>query len=496
MEIAILIGSKSSAMGAQRGKMIVCKKPSSGYAAVSTFARSPVKLPSILASLPVLFCCASALVALPASQESMRRAEGKLTLSVKATCLEVCAAERKTCTSLKTGGAEQAMVCWEVFRNCKKQCASGSSPDAKGAQASIQPDKVKLDAIVWPVGKWPEGVTSSDSSIWVAISGERRIVELDRISGEELQSIKVGRFPVDMATDSAGEIFSLVYTDFVVWSQPTLGRGKKLAKLDGYPAGMVANDRALWILINPDADGWSGKTKVVLVDQKSGRLNTSQTFDSLVNGSDIATSNRNVWVVHGSNSGRSRISLFDAYSLSSSGKIEIDAFVTKITANPKGVFVGGGVWDQSGVVIKFNPRQEVEAARVALPGQFIAALTADEHHVIAAGRNGRIWLLSPDDLSIERVIDLSIGSFVPSDIVAIGNRLFLTTHRGEGDNGSVIVVDDARSVLSQCAAACDKDEEQCHHDAGVDAVHGGSDKAFRTAVGACAAKQRQCRNDC
>ncbi|MEZ5853190.1 MAG: hypothetical protein R3D67_00035 [Hyphomicrobiaceae bacterium] len=166
-------------------------------------------------------------------------------------------------------------------------------------------------------------------------------------------------------------------------------------------------------------------------------MTNSQIFSK--NGSAIATAQGKVWVVHGER-GSGLVTVLDADSLSIDQQLPLDRFMTTIAANERSVYVGGGEWDRSGMVIKLDAASGREQARVVLPDQFVGTLLADGGEVLAIGRKGRIWRMSSRDLSIRSVIDLSIGPFEPHKAVRVGDRLAITTHRGQGENGSVVVV--------------------------------------------------------
>jgi hypothetical protein len=313
----------------------------------------------------------------------------------------------------------------------------GVASDKRIIEGAPGPEAVSLPAVMWPVGKWPEGIVYDGKSLWIAESARRRIAQLNITNGRVIKRVKVGRLPVDMVATSDGRVFSLVYTDQLVWLQPKRGRGARFARLKDYPEGMVNDDRTLWVLTHPG--GSSAQTKVVRLDQRSGKAKGSDNLGQ--NGSDLAVANGKVWVVHGT--GKSgQLSLLDPDTLAGKGQIHVNGFVSQIAANDHGVFVSGGEWDKSGLVLKFDGETRTEMARRMLPGQFVYSMTADEKHVIAIGRQGKIWILSPEDLSILREIDLSIGQFEPRMILPIGDTLYITTSRGRGGNGSVVVVKD------------------------------------------------------
>lgn len=298
------------------------------------------------------------------------------------------------------------------------------------------PERVNLQASVWPIGKWPEGITSDGQNLWIAESGVRHVAQMDATNGRIIKRVKVGRLPVDMVANPAGRVFSLIYTDGLVWSHPGRGKSKRIAKLRDYPADMVANDRYLYILTQPG--GSSANTKVVRVDQRSGKAKGSGPIQD-GSAAGIALVAGRVWLVHG-NGRAGRISVLEPDTLRLRAIFDVKAFVRSIAANSQGAFVAGGEWDKSGVVIGFDPQTGLQRARADLPGQFIAKLQVFQNHVIAVGNGGTIWILSNSDLSVKRVINTSFGQFQPQDVHVTPSTLFITTHRGKGVNGSVLAV--------------------------------------------------------
>lgn len=334
-------------------------------------------------------------------------------------------------------GSVLAVRNWQPGRTQDQQVATltpATPPTLPPAPAA--PERVNLPASVWPIGKWPEGITSDGQNLWIAESGVRHVAQMNASTGQIMQRIKVGRLPVDMVASPAGRVFSLIYTDGLVWSHPARGKGKRLAKLSDYPQDMVANDRYLYILTHPG--GSSANTKVVRVDQRTGQIKGSGPVpDSSSAG--IALVNGKVWIVHGN--GRSgKISVLEPDSLKLRAVWNVSAFVRSIAANEHGAFAAGGEWNKSGVVIRFDPTTGLEKAQANLPGQFVAKIGVFQDRVIAIGNGGIIWVLSAHDLRIQRVISTSFGTFQPQDVHATSSTLYVTTHRGRGVNGSVLAV--------------------------------------------------------
>ena len=311
-----------------------------------------------------------------------------------------------------------------------------TTPSVPPTKPKPKTEHVTLPAAVWPIGKWPEGITSDGQNLWIAESGVRRVAQMDPTNGRVIKRVKVGRLPVDMVADPTGQVFSLVYTDGLVWSHPAQGKGRRLAKLTDYPEDMVADSKFLWVLTHPG--GSSANTKVVRIDRRSGKTKTSNALPDQ-NASGIALSRGRIWLVHGQGRG-GRISVVDANTLARGGSIGVNVFLTDIASSDQGMFVSGGEFNKSGTVVKYNPGNGREEARAQLPGQFIGTLAAFQDHVVAIGSGGTIWVLSASDLSIRRVITLNFGQYQAQDVHVTASSLFITTHRGQGSNGSVLAV--------------------------------------------------------
>ncbi|NNF77102.1 MAG: hypothetical protein HKN05_03645, partial [Rhizobiales bacterium] len=206
--------------------------------------------------------------------------------------------------------------------------------------------------------------------------------------------------------------------------------------LTDYPEDMVADSKFLWVLTHPG--GSSANTKLARIDHRTGENKSSNALPDQ-NASAIALSRGRIWMVHGQGRG-GRISVIDANTLAPGGSIGVNVFLTAIASSNQGMFVSGGEYNKSGTVVKYNPGNGREEARAQLPGQFIGTLAAFQDHVVAIGSGGTIWVLAASDLSIRRVITLNFGQYQAQDVHVTAFTLFITTHRGQGSNGSVLAV--------------------------------------------------------
>ncbi len=312
-------------------------------------------------------------------------------------------------------------------------------PDTAGQPVPPKPAEVEaltLPATFWPVGPWPEGIVFDGQSFWVAESGHRQIAQLGPSNGQIISRTRVGRLPVDMAVNSAGQIYSLVYTDQLIWSQRAGRKGRRFARLKDYPEGLTNDDETLWALVLPE--GSSASSKVVRLDQK-----TSDAIGSSIlgrNASGIVLAGNSIWVSHGLGPDGGQVTQLNPRTLDVTQVHTTADSLSNIAANSSGVFAAGGVWDQSGVVIKLDQQTGQQLARTVLPGQFSYSIAATENHVIVAGYQGRIWVLDASDLTLRRQIDIDAGPFQPRTILPTSDRLLITTQRGQGDDGSVVVI--------------------------------------------------------
>lgn len=320
----------------------------------------------------------------------------------------------------------------------EQEVAVATPPSAPVTPPPAKPqiERVQITPSVWPIGKWPEGITSDGKSLWIAESGVRRVAQMDAQTGRIIKRVKVGRLPVNMVANRSGQVFSLVHTDALVWSHPPRGKGKRLGRLRDYPADMVAEGRYLYILTQPG--GSSANTKVVRMDQRTGRsIGSDRLPDG--NAAGIAMVGGKVWLVHGQGSA-GRISVLEPDSLRLRAVWNVDGFVRSIAANSQGAFVAGGEFNKAGLVIRFNPQTGLEEARQTLPREFIGTLAVFQDNVIAIGSSGTIWVLAAQDLTIRRVIKLNVGAYNPRGIHPTAAALYITNQQGQGSNGTVLAV--------------------------------------------------------
>lgn len=338
-----------------------------------------------------------------------------------------------TCANGATGWLLLADVLGQPGYDGPKFLEYGVSVDQVIAATDPGPAPIKLKAVMWPVGKWPEGIAYDGKSLWYAEAGKRRIVKLDITNGRVIKRIKVGRYPSAMVSNARGSVFTLAIYSNLVWSQHSDGRGRRLSWLPDYSVDMVGDDETLWVITQLTKQ--NNVEQVVRIDQKTGKSTRSKTLSG--QGFNVTQGFGKVWVSHGD-----YISLLDAKTLGDIREVTLNEFMFDLKANAHGVY-SSAAKDRDRAnnfsVVKLDGETGRVAARRTLPLP-VYKLAVDDDHVIAASGEGKIWVLSPKDLSILKVIELSVGRFEPFTILPLGDTLYITTHKGRGENGSVVVV--------------------------------------------------------
>lgn len=378
-----------------------------------------------------------------------------------ATCARACEAERdcQAWTYVRPGGLPEALDMSDAICRLKAEvtdarsnacCISGYKGDVQAEaddgptvdeKPPSLPESVQRTPDVISVGKWPEGIAWDGLSIWVAESGRRRITRLDPDSGEVLQRVRVGRLPVGMTSTSEGSVYAAVATDKIIWRQPADdSRGGVFAQLRNYPQAIASDDDAVWVLTW--VGGSSSQTQVVRMDLDTGRISRSAILPR--NGFDLAVTQDTVWILHRyDGEGECALIGLDKRSLEEVSRTAFPGFTSFLAANDDGVFAAGAGFEENGLVVKFDLATGQEVARHG-SDVIIAGIAADEQYVITADMAGEIQIHSADALSPLRGISLTNGPFRPQKLLPVNDRLFITTHQGDGANGSLLVVEDWR----------------------------------------------------
>ena len=311
------------------------------------------------------------------------------------------------------------------------------------APVSIPAPKVEditLTPKVWPVGKWPEGMAHDGNALWVAESGQRNLAQINPDSGAVMERVSAGRLPVGVVSNPVtGDVFAAVATDQKVVRFSRSAKGGAFASLSDYPNSIAADETAVWVLMW--VDGSNAQSKMVRYDQKTASTTTSGLLGSGAWG--VAKSGNALWTNHtGGTEGaiNTVVSQFDPKTLKPTQKIELAGNLGGLAATEGSVFVCGGNWDVDGVVVRIDPGTLKETARKQIPGEFSYRIAADADYVVVAGAKGTLSVFSADDLALRRTIHLDWKAYQPSSLLIVGEVLYVAAHEGEGENGSVLVV--------------------------------------------------------
>jgi hypothetical protein len=194
----------------------------------------------------------------------------------------------------------------------------------------------------------------------------------------------------------------------------------------------------LWVVSDVDCSAPSVLTRV---SHLNGR--TAKVADLAGGPVDMKAAHGNVYIGHMSQAGRAAfVSVVDARSGSATASPDLPIQYPRMAANAAGVYVGGAPLDQdAGMVLKLNPGQAAFAVTQRLP-EPVAALGATNQYVIAAGRNGTIFILSSSDLALVRTINTG-QPIQPHDVLAIGNTIAVVSSAGNevASDNAVYLID-------------------------------------------------------
>ncbi len=286
------------------------------------------------------------------------------------------------------------------------------------------------------VGKWAEGIASDGSSLWVAESGQRSIVQISK-AGAIVRRETVGRLPVGM-TSLDSRVYALVQTDKIVWQQPATGPGKRLATLAGCPEAISAGAQALWVLTWPDCSNID--TRLVRIDPVTGAQ--TQTAALGRGGQALVAAHGKAWLGHISGD---RLSVVDSRTLAVEQRTIRDADIFTLAANRTALFVGGRLQKNAkgGFVVLIDPGTGEETKRLEF-GAIIQVLVADEETLAAIALDGTIWVASARDLSLRGKITLTTGTYRPSSALIQDGKLVVVAQQYQGENGAVFTLSDWR----------------------------------------------------
>lgn len=293
-------------------------------------------------------------------------------------------------------------------------------------------DAITLSPVVIPVGKWPEGIASDGRHLWVAESGSRRIAKVDQRRGRIVSRIKVGRLPVQMMALADGRILSLVHTDKKLWQQPTpKGKGRTLARIGDCPVSMTGDSAGIWVATYVNCTG--DKSKIFEIDPRTGK--TRRRFDLQDGAFDISSNDQAVFVISTFRQDSTLTAIKKATGEIRRRPLQ-GARYHHIRAT-RGQLVAAGAVGDSGIVASLR---QANGPKVSLPRP-VAALAMDDTHVVAIDDTGVIHVFAAKGLAKLRTITTDYGNYRPQTALIDGYRLTITTHRGQGQNGSILMID-------------------------------------------------------
>ena len=306
-------------------------------------------------------------------------------------------------------------------------------PPPEAAVKLRQLEELNLTPRIYPLGKWPEGVAVVGDFIWIAESGSRQIVKLDRQSGAVVAKVPVGRLPVNLVADAKGTVYSAVYTDGKLWSQPASGKGRSLAKFKDYFVGIGVGEGAIFAANYTEAD--QRTTTLSRIDPASGKVKSSppQTGEA----GALVMAGGAPWLLYRTG----ELAAYDPKSLTYVAGTSSSAFLWSLTANSQAVYAGGKTARPVGAsLVVRHPLGDPNAKTEKLldGDELILTMAATDARVAALGENGGVWILDAGDLTPLK--HFNIGTRPRSAIFADGQLYIVTMREGE-DNGSLLVYD-------------------------------------------------------
>jgi hypothetical protein len=291
--------------------------------------------------------------------------------------------------------------------------------------------RVSIKPQVRPVGKWPEGIASNGKALWVSESGQRAIRQI--APDGKGRSVTVGRLPVGMVAASDGRVLVAVQTDKLIWAQSG-DTGKPLVRLKECieQIGLDAAKRKLLVVALPECS--SASSKLLAVDIDSGKVNASGLLGK--DATDVVAVNGQALVAHATGA----IEIVTVDTLAVAQVVQTGNTLWRGTASKSSVFFGGMTQRPGGraMVMRLDPASfKVTHRRELDSPEMIMAVAATEDRLIAADRLGRIWIMRGDDLTLEAEIQATTGAFTPQAMIVVGDTLLMTTHQGQGENGSI-----------------------------------------------------------
>jgi len=331
----------------------------------------------------------------------------------------------------QTCGGKWANSVWAL--TTAAQLPSGSpSATTPPPVATREPEEISLSARVIRVGRWPEGIAFDGKSLWVAESGVRRVAQIDPKRRKVLRRVKVGRLPVDMAARAGDGVYALVQTSKTLWRQA--GRkGRRFARFKECPQAMAADNQAIYVVAWIDCG--SSRAQLYKIDPVTAKVSELAKIGPTVH--SAAAINGQVFVGNYNDRGPA-LSRIDG----TTGKLNYipaqGGGFYDIVANDRAVYASGGIGTR-GVIIGLFVADLDRMYRQVVDDDLVV-VTATNQHVVVIGERGTIWVLSADNLGVQRIINTDFGPFRPNGVLAVGDRLYVTTQVGEGKKGTLLEI--------------------------------------------------------
>jgi DNA-binding beta-propeller fold protein YncE len=312
----------------------------------------------------------------------------------------------------------------------RAQTSNPAAPDA--TLRTITPT-----VTVVPLGRWPEGLAWDGAALWIAESGVQRIAKVDPAAGRVTETVRVGRLPVDMAAGADGTVYALVNTERAVFARKRGGPGAVLSGVAGCPEHLALSGTTLLVLTWPDCS--SADSKVVAIDTATARSRTSPSLgkDAVA----IAAAGDHAWVLHRDGT----IDVVDSAALTKRATVTIGGTTLAMAASEGAIFVGGLDRPEGGapLVARIDVASRAVTHRGTLPGAGrVVAIASAGRHIVVADELGALFALSADDLTpLARLGAPGLAGDGPRGMLVVGDRLYVTIHKGVGVNGSLLVID-------------------------------------------------------
>jgi len=304
-------------------------------------------------------------------------------------------------------------------------------------------DTVRLEPSVHRLGEWVDGMVSDGKSIWVAEFGQRTLAQLNATYGVA-RRLNLPGIPdkIDIGRDGALYLLLEVEDRIQVWQRaPASSGGRPIVTLEPKtcaPALAAGGGPFVWVLTGCGSDSDAALFKV---DTRTrGDTGTMPRVPLGAGGGGVLMVRQgHVWAA------MDRLSVIDETTLAVRtsdihGKLGPRPLFTALAADADTVYAGVAS-ETARLVVAIDPATLQETARAPVD-QMINAIVADAQHVVALGSEGRIFVLAPRTLALERVIDLTVPKVEPRAAMIRNGDLLLTDFRLENANerGALLVL--------------------------------------------------------